>query len=215
MGCPDRGLLDWIVLPRLPLRAQPATNVNEPFERRCITASPCLYALRFQNLDMTALLGIRYYDLRNNRSLVSLIGFLVLLTSAGCGLDILESVINPGDDESNLPDLRLTRVSSDTDAPGVFCNDGPTVLVAVENRGQQDAGESLTTFVFVPGGSVDVQTPEIGSDSSIQLSPVAVPRECFNPDCDFTILADSRFQVEESDEDNNRADGNCPASVVP
>ena len=162
---------------------------------------------------MTALLGIRYYDLQNNRSLVSLIGFLVLLASAGCGLDILESIISPGDDE-NLPDLRITRLSSDTDAPGVFCNDGPTVLVAVENRGQQDAGETLTTFVFVPGGSVDVQTPEIGSDSSIQLSPVAVPRGCFNPDCDFTILADSRFQVDESDEGNNRADGNCPASVA-
>ena len=162
---------------------------------------------------MTALLGIRYYDLRNNRSLVSLIGFLVLLASAGCGLDILESVI--GDDESNRPDLRLARVSSNTDAPGVFCGDGPTALMAVENRGQQDAGGSVTTVVFVPGGSVDVQTPEIGSDSSIQLSPVAVPRECFNPDCDFTILADSRFQVDESDEDNNRADGNCPASVAP
>lgn len=153
--------------------------------------------------------------MRNNQSLVSLIGILALLASAGCGLDILESVINPGDDESNLPDLRLTRVSSDTDAPGVFCSDGPTVLVAVENRGQQDAGGSITTVVFVPGGSVDVQTPEIGSDSSIQLSPVAVPGQCFNPDCDFTILADSRFQVDESDEGNNRVDGNCPASVAP
>ena len=164
---------------------------------------------------MTALFGIKYYDLRNNRSLVSLIGLLALLASVGCGLDILESVINPGDDESNLPDLRLTRVSSDTDAPGVFCSDGPTVLVAVENRGQQDAGESITTVVFVPGGSFDVQTPEIRNDGSIQLSPVDVPRECFNPDCDFAILVDSRFQVDESDEGNNRVDGNCPASVAP
>ncbi len=164
---------------------------------------------------MTALLGIKYYDLQKNRSLVSLIGLLALLASIGCGLDILESVINPGDDETDRPDLRLTRVSSETDAPGVFCSDGPTVLVAVENRGQQDAGGSITTVVFGPGGSVDEQTPEIGSDSSFQLSPVTVPRECFNPDCDFTILADSRFQVDESDEGNNRVDGNCPASVAP
>ena len=88
-------------------------------------------------------------------------------------------------------------------------------MVAVENRGQERAGASITTIIFVIGGSFDVQSPEIGADSSIQLSPVTVPRECFNPDCDFTILADSRFQVDESDEDNNRADGNCPASVAP
>jgi hypothetical protein len=136
------------------------------------------------------------------------------LASAGCGLDLVESVFN-GNDESQLPDLRLAPPQGSTDLPGVFCGDGPSVVATVENRGQTDAGSSITTVVFVPGGSFDVQTPEIGSDGSLQLSAVAVPTQCFNPDCDFTILADSRFQVEESDEDNNRADGNCPASVAP
>ncbi len=152
--------------------------------------------------------------MRRNPSLVSLIGLLALLAWGCSGFDLLQSVVNP-EDETTRPDLRFARVPSDNDAPGVFCGAGPTVVVAVENRGQERAGASITTIVFVPGGSFDVQIPEIGADSSIQLSPVAVPRECFNPDCDFTILADSRFQVDESDEDNNRADGNCPASVAP
>ena len=151
----------------------------------------------------------------NNRSLISVAALLVLLVSACSGLDILQSVVNPEEDSANQPDLRLARVSSDTEAPGVFCGAGPAVVVAVENRGSERAGGSITTVVFVPGGSVDVQIPELSGNSSVQLSSVQVPRECFNPDCDFTILADSRFQVDESDEDNNRADGNCPASVAP
>lgn len=164
---------------------------------------------------MTTLFGFKYTGLQKKQTLLSLIGVLALLASACSGLDILQSVVNPDDGSGTQPDLRLARVTSDNDALGVFCGVGPTVVVAVENRGQERAGASVTTLVFVPGGSFDVQIPEIETDSSIQLSPIAVPRGCFNPDCDFTILADSRFQVEESDEGNNRADGNCPASVAP
>jgi len=87
--------------------------------------------------------------------------------------------------------------------------------VTVENRGEADAPTSVTTVVFVPGGSVDVQTAELGQAESIQLDPVAVPGACFIPDCRFTVLADASFLVDEVDESNNRLDGNCPASAAP
>ena len=89
------------------------------------------------------------------------------------------------------------------------------MVVTVENRGDADAPQTITTVVFVPGGSVDLQTAGLGQADSIQVGPVAVPSACFVPDCRFTVLADASFQVDETDESNNRLDGNCPASAAP
>jgi CARDB len=129
------------------------------------------------------------------------------LSAAGCGLDLINSVIP----DNSKPDLRPALPQGSL----AFCAAGPSAVVTIENRGDADADASVTTFVFVPGGSVDVQTPQIKKGDSVQLSPLAVPPDCFVPDCRFAILTDSSFLVDESDEDNNRADGLCPASVAP
>ena len=148
--------------------------------------------------------------MRSVRAFLPLIACLIL-GATGCGIDLIESIFP----DNSKPDLRLVLPEGSSTGPGPFCRAGPTALVTVENRGDADAGTSITTFVFVPGGSVDVQTPEIRKDESVQLSAVAVPAACFAPDCRFAILADASFRVDESDENNNRAEGQCPASAAP
>jgi hypothetical protein len=133
---------------------------------------------------------------------------IVFLTvgMAGCGIDILDTVQDVLTDDP-LADLRL----GSPDGTVLTCRTGPQVVITVENRGDADARESITTFVFVPGGSFDVRTAALKQSESIQLNPVAVPAACFVPDCRFAVLADASFVVEETDEGNNRLDGNCPA----
>ena len=132
------------------------------------------------------------------------------LAATGCGIDLINTVqaAFPDDPQSDLR-IRLP------DGTALTCVAGPSVVVTVENRGDADAPQSITTFVIVPGGSVDVQTSGLGQSDSIQLGPVTVPDACFVPDCRFTVLADASFQVDETDESNNRLDGNCPASAAP
>jgi hypothetical protein len=125
----------------------------------------------------------------------------------GCGVDILNTVQDVLTDDAQA-DLRL----GSPDGNALTCRTGPTVVVTVENRGEADAPESTTTFVFVPGGSFDVRTAALKQSESIQLDPVAVPAACFVPDCRFAVLADASFAVDETDERNNRLDGNCPAA---
>jgi hypothetical protein len=124
----------------------------------------------------------------------------------GCGLDILDTVQDVLTDDP-LADLRL----GSPDGAVLTCRNGSSVVITVENRGSADARESITTFVFVPGGSFDVRTAALKQSESIQLNPVAVPAACFVPDCRFAVLADASFVVDETDEGNNRLDGNCPA----
>ena len=123
----------------------------------------------------------------------------------GCGIDLLDTVQDVLTDDA-LADLRLGSPD------GTTCRTGPSIVITVENRGDADARESITTFVFVPGGSVDVRTAALKQSESIQLDPVAVPAACFVPDCRFAVLADASFVVDETDESNNRLDGNCPAA---
>jgi hypothetical protein len=125
----------------------------------------------------------------------------------GCGINLLDTVQDVLTEDARA-DLRLKS----PDETALTCRTGPSVVITVENRGDADAPESVTTFVFVPGGSFDVRTAALKQSESIQLDPVAVPSACFVPDCRFAVLADASFVVDETDEGNNRLDGNCPAA---
>jgi hypothetical protein len=107
-----------------------------------------------------------------------------------------------------LPDL----VPVPDPRPGVgFCrlDDQGRLLVAVKNQGIADAPASTTTVQFTPGGSFDLPTPAIPAGGTVDLPPLPIPPSCFNPDCNFRIIADSKGQVVESDEGNNVASGTC------
>lgn len=99
--------------------------------------------------------------------------------------------------------------------PDGLCNlsgdrESPKLGVSVENIGDGESPASMTTIEFFPGGSVQLQTPALPGGESIDLMPVAIPLECFNPDCDFKITVDWRNEVNESGgEGNNEADGRC------
>ena len=162
-----------------------------------------------QRLDIVPASGLQRCSLHNLRSFLSVVA-LSTLAVAGCGIDIVDTVQGIFEDD---PQADLRPVSPQGAA--LTCVAGPSVVVTVENRGDEDAPESTTTVVFVPGGSVDVQTPELRQAESIQLDPVAVPSECFVPNCRFTVLADASFLVDETNETNNRLDGDCPASAAP
>jgi hypothetical protein len=150
--------------------------------------------------------------MRDIRSFISRVALSAALALPGCSsLGLLEPIIF-GDGE---PDLILAVPAASSAVPGVFCGEGPSAVVAVENRGDGDADSSVTTIVFNPGGAVEVQTSGIDADQTVDLRPIAVPPECFNPDCVFSIRADSGSDVDESDEGNNTAEGICPASVAP
>jgi len=88
--------------------------------------------------------------------------------------------------------------------------ESPKLGVSVQNIGEGESPPSMTTIEFFPGGSVQLQTPGIPGGESIDLMPVTIPLECFNPDCDFRITVDPRNDVNESGgEGNNVADGRC------
>jgi hypothetical protein len=91
-----------------------------------------------------------------------------------------------------------------------FCRlDQGRLTVTVRNEGAVPAGPSTTTVEFFPGGAFPIATPALPAGGTIDLPPVAVPRGCFNPDCDFRITVDSGGVLDEIREDNNRADGRC------
>lgn len=95
--------------------------------------------------------------------------------------------------------------------PGIgFCRlDQGRLTVTVKNQGAAPAGPSTTTVEFFPGGAFPISTPAVPAGGMVDLPPVAVPRGCFNPDCDFRITVDSGGVLDEIREDNNRADGRC------
>ncbi len=110
--------------------------------------------------------------------------------------------------EVDLPDL----VPVPDPRPGVgFCrrDDQGRLLVSVKNQGSANAPASTTTVHFSPGGSFDLPTPPIPAGGTVDLPPLPIPPSCFNPDCNFRIVVDSKHQVVESDEGNNFASGTC------
>jgi CARDB len=90
--------------------------------------------------------------------------------------------------------------------PGAFemSAGGELLRITVQNKGAGDAGPSTTAVSFSGGGSGSAATPAIPSGGSVDVE-VAVPSGCFNPDCGYTIHVDAGQQLDESNEDNNRA----------
>lgn len=146
-------------------------------------------------------------DLHRARSYLAFIALALATLSHGCGIGLVDTVQDVFTDDAQA-DLRIRLMQGEA----LTCVAGPSVVVTVENGGEEDAPESITTVVFVPGGSVDVRTAELAQAESIELAPVAIPEDCFVPDCQFAVLADASFLVDEIDEENNRADGTCPAT---
>jgi hypothetical protein len=99
------------------------------------------------------------------------------------------------------------------DGPGPlgFCrrDSQGNLLVRIRNQGDADAPASTTTVEFGSGGVFSVPTPAISAGTSTDLTPVAMPGACFTPDCGFRITADSASVIDETDETNNHAVGQC------
>lgn len=147
------------------------------------------------------------------RNLLSrLIACAALTAVPSCDAMYPDDVTIPSYDQE--PDLIPVVPEGLPDIPTAFCQSGPTVVVAVKNRGGRDAGVSMTTIEFRAGAGAVLQTPEIEANATVVLQPVEVPPQCFEPDCFFRITVDWRRQVSESNEDNNVAEGKCLGSMA-
>ncbi len=95
------------------------------------------------------------------------------------------------------------------DAHGFFCRrqDGK-LLVEVKNQGTGAAGASTTLVDFLQYGSVSLPTPALAAGASANLL-VDIPAGCFDSDCEFRIVVDSKNEVAETNEANNTASGTC------
>ena len=95
-----------------------------------------------------------------------------------------------------------------------FCkrNQG-NLVVTVKSVGPATAplAPFYVSVEFKPGGAFEKQVERLipGSSADVQF---AIPPGCFNPDCKFTIVVDSRKNIRESDKSNNVANGRCPRS---
>lgn len=112
---------------------------------------------------------------------------------------------------SERPDL-ISVSEGSFGGPDAYCDltSVPQLRIVIQNQGQGNAPASITRVAFSPGGTMDIPTPPLQAGQRASLDPVPIPAACFDPDCDFTILVDSRAQVDEaSGEANNAADGRC------
>ena len=125
-------------------------------------------------------------------------------------LSILVVVAPRGSSQRDRPDL----VPVPDPRPGYkFCRRDASqkLQVTVKNQNNNDvaAHASTTKVEFTPGGTIEIPTPAIPAGVSVDLPPVVIPAQCFNPDCEFTITVDSQHQVHESNEGNNTGIGKC------
>lgn len=97
-----------------------------------------------------------------------------------------------------------------------FCRrdrQGNILFVTIKNQGSQDAGPSVTTVMFGNQRS-NVNTPSIKAGESVELQ-FRFPGNCFDPDCEFTITADSEKQVDEGPgEVNNLVSAVCSPLIL-
>jgi len=93
----------------------------------------------------------------------------------------------------------------------IFCTKDSEgrLIIFVANVGGADAPFSTTTVEFFPGGSFELPTPAIPTGSSRDLLPLDIPKECFDPNCDFRITVDAKSEVIEVSELNNSVDSIC------
>jgi CARDB len=125
--------------------------------------------------------------------------------------------------ELKYPDLVPVPVNPNADVadPEAFCKrDDQVLTVTVRNQGDAKAPPSVTRVIFSPGGSFDLDTPELDPGASVgdpgdsvELS-FPIPPDCFDPDCEFEISVDATDKVVEKDEGNNTVSGKCLGSQV-
>jgi len=88
--------------------------------------------------------------------------------------------------------------------------DGLGLVVTIKNQGPVDAPSSTTTVRFQGRGGffpVDVPTFGLSAGTSVTLHVPFPQGSGCAPDCGFVIEADSKGQVTESDENNNKGTG--------
>lgn len=81
--------------------------------------------------------------------------------------------------------------------------------IIVMNKGSLDAPATTTTVAFQTGGSFDVATPPIPAGKRVIVYTPKLPASCFIPNCEFTIMVDSKSVVTEFNEVNNTVTGEC------
>ncbi|MEO6695283.1 MAG: CARDB domain-containing protein [Ignavibacteria bacterium] len=97
-----------------------------------------------------------------------------------------------------------------------FCRrdtQGNVLFVTIKNQGTADAGMSATTVEF-GNQKVNVNTPPIKAGESVELQ-FSIPGNCYDPVCEFTIIADSQKQIDEgSSEMNNIVSAICQRVIL-
>jgi CARDB protein len=79
------------------------------------------------------------------------------------------------------------------------------LVITVKNQGQTDAAATTTTVRF-RSQNVDLPTSAIPAGATVTLH-VSIPGPCFQPDCPFEIEVDSKQQINETSESNNKGSG--------
>ena len=87
---------------------------------------------------------------------------------------------------------------------------GRVLFITVTNQGKTTSGTCTTSVTLPDGSTVDVPTPALGPQKSVELPSVGM-LGCGPGNCGFTITVDSKHQVTESDKTNNTAKGGCNA----
>jgi len=94
-----------------------------------------------------------------------------------------------------------------------YCNldDTGRLIITVKNIGSDKSVPCNTCIEFGKYGFENVPTPAIEAGNLMLLSPVYIPRGCYDSDCGFKITVDSENTVSEgeSGEANNSVIGNC------
>ena len=104
--------------------------------------------------------------------------------------------------------------------PQNFClstvggNRADALRIIVRNQGAGDALESVTEIAFENNPPIQVETPAIAAGLQA-IVEVMIPDGCFVGEfgCSFDITVDATSVVDESDETNNTASGQCPNIV--
>lgn len=107
----------------------------------------------------------------------------------------------------NIGDPDLVPVPDDK---GFFCrkDENGNLLVRVTNQGSAASGPCKTAVDFGRYGIVTLPTPPLAPGASVDLV-CAIPRGCYDPDCNFRITVDVNKEVMEETEGNNIANGFC------
>lgn len=90
---------------------------------------------------------------------------------------------------------------------------GNNLFVTIKNQGNTNAPSSITSVIF-GRQKVSINTPSIKAGESVELK-FRIPGNCFDPDCEITINADSQNQIDEgSNEMNNIVKAVCKPIIL-